>query len=77
MQTIIKSKNNNGFDQDGGFYKIVEGDHLEYRFEVVNEIDRGAFGQVVKCYDHKLMRNVAVKINRNSPFDHNNSRVEI
>lgn len=29
---------------EGGFYKIVEGDHLEYRFEVINEIDRGAFG---------------------------------
>lgn len=41
------------------------------------EIDKGAFGQVLKCYDHKEMREVAVKINRNTPFDHNNSRVEI
>ncbi len=76
MQNII-SKNNNGFDMEGGFYKIVEGDHLDYRFEIIMEIDKGAFGQVLKCYDHKEMREVAIKINRNTPFDHNNSRIEI
>jgi hypothetical protein len=32
---------------------------------------------VVKCFDHKDFREVAVKINRNSSFDHNNSKVEI
>ena len=50
---------------------------MDYRFEVLNEIDKGAFGQVLRCYDHKDLEEVAIKINRNSPFDHNNSRVEI
>ena len=40
-------------------------------------MDKGAFGQVVKCYDHKNNESVAIKINRNSAFDHNNSRIEI
>ena len=31
----------------------------------------------MRCYDHKDRCEVAVKINRNTPFDHNNSRVEI
>lgn len=55
----------------------MEGDHLGYRFEIIRELDKGAFGQVLKCYDHKDKCEVAVKINRNTPFDHNNSRVEI
>ena len=55
----------------------MEGDHLLYRFEIIKELDKGAFGQVVKCYDHKEKCEVAIKINRNTPFDHNNSRVEI
>ena len=31
----------------------------------------------MKCFDHKELREVAIKINRNTSFDHNNSRVEI
>jgi hypothetical protein len=31
----------------------------------------------LRCYDHKNKSIVAIKINRNTPFDHNNSRVEI
>jgi dual specificity tyrosine-phosphorylation-regulated kinase 2/3/4 len=44
---------------------------------VINEIDKGAFGQVVKCFDHKELREVAVKMNRNTSFDHSNSKTEI
>ena len=46
------------------------GDHLEYRYEVIKDIGKGAFGQVVECYDHKEGRSVAIKINRNSAYDH-------
>ena len=47
MKCMISNKNNNGFDQDGGFYKSVIGDHLDYRYEVLKDIDKGSFGQVI------------------------------
>lgn len=53
MQSLLNNKHNHGFDTDEGFYKVVEGDHLEYRYEVIKLIDKGAFGQALKCYDHK------------------------
>ena len=53
MKSLLNSKVNNGFDQEGNFYKVVDGDHLDYRFEVLKQIDKGAFGQALYCYDHK------------------------
>jgi len=50
-----------------GFLRVIEGDHISYRYEILSEIGRGAFGQVVKCIDHKTDRIVAVKLNRNDP----------
>lgn len=70
-------RNNCGFDLDGGYYKVVVGDHLDYQYEVLQELDKGAFGQVVRCWDHKYDKEVALKINRNSKFDHTSSRTEI
>lgn len=59
--------NNNGFDRQGGLYKVIVGDHIAYRYEVLSDIDKGAFGQVVKCFDHKTKKEVAVKINKCMP----------
>lgn len=40
-------------------------------------MDKGAFGQVVKCFDIKDGgREVAVKISRNKKFDFDNAQVE-
>jgi len=49
------SGNNYTFDRNGGggLYKVIQGDHIAYRYEVIKELDRGAFGQVLKCIDHK------------------------
>lgn len=77
MQGLLAKKANNGFDSDSGYYKVVVGDHLNYRYEVLQELDRGAFGQVVRCLDHKDQKEVAVKLNRNSSYDHSSSRTEI
>ena len=65
--------NNNGFDRNGGLYKVIVGDHIAYRYEVLHDIDKGAFGQVVKCFDHKTKKEVAVKINKCTPTQHNNT----
>jgi dual specificity tyrosine-phosphorylation-regulated kinase 2/3/4 len=35
---------NNGFDLEAGYYKVVVGDHLTYRYEVIQDLDKGAFG---------------------------------
>jgi hypothetical protein len=35
MQNMLAKGVNNGFDLEGGFYKIVVGDHINYRYEVL------------------------------------------
>lgn len=44
---------NNGFDNDKNEYITEEGQHISYRFEIVNRLGKGSFGQVFKCFDHK------------------------
>ena len=49
-----KLQNNNwGFDDDRGDYKIVENDHIAYRYEILSVLGQGSFGQVAKVFDHK------------------------
>ena len=43
----------------------VTGDHLVYRYEILDQLGTGSFGQVVKAYDHKCRQYVAIKIIRN------------
>ena len=57
---------NLGFDDMLGSYHIVIHDQLAYRYEVLKVLGRGAFGQVVKAFDHKLQEFVAVKVVRNN-----------
>ena len=57
--------NNQGFDTVGGFYKVIQGDHLGFRYETLKEIGRGTFGQVIQCIDHKTGKHVAIKISKN------------
>lgn len=77
FKNILSTReNNNGFDRQGGFYKIVIGDHIQYRYEIIEEVGRGAFGQVIRCKDHKTGHEVAVKINKNMITHHNTCRAE-
>jgi len=59
------NNNNNGFDDDKHFYVYVTHDHVAFRYEVLKEIGKGSFGQVLKAYDHKTQQHVALKIMRN------------
>jgi len=43
----------------------VAGDHIAYRYEVLEMLGKGSFGIVVKAFDHKRHEFVAVKIIRN------------
>ncbi|KAF1825941.1 kinase-like protein, partial [Dissoconium aciculare CBS 342.82] len=68
---------NYGYDDERGDYNIVLGDHLAYRYEVVDVLGKGSFGQVVRCVDHKAGGIVAVKIIRNKKRFHQQALVEV
>ena len=68
---------NFGYDDDRGDYNIVNGDHLAYRYEVVDVLGKGSFGQVVRCVDHKTGSLVAIKIIRNKKRFHQQALVEV
>ncbi|KAF2451980.1 hypothetical protein P171DRAFT_450669 [Karstenula rhodostoma CBS 690.94] len=68
---------NFGYDDDRGDYNIVMGDHLAYRYEVVDLLGKGSFGQVVRCVDHKTGGLVAIKIIRNKKRFHQQALVEV
>ena len=56
---------NFGYDDDRGDFKIVISDHIGYRYEIVETLGSGSFGQAVKCFDHKEKQLVALKVIRN------------
>lgn len=68
---------NYGYDDERGDYKSVTNDHLAYRYEILEELGRGSFGQVVKCYDHKTASTVAVKLIRNKKRFYAQARTEV
>ncbi|KAK3328324.1 hypothetical protein B0T19DRAFT_442233 [Cercophora scortea] len=68
---------NFGYDDERGDYSIVPGDHLSYRYEIIDILGKGSFGQVVRCIDHKTGVLVAVKIIRNKKRFHQQALVEV
>ena len=68
---------NFGYDDERGDYNVVLGDHLAYRYEVVDLLGKGSFGQVVRCVDHKTGGLVAIKIIRNKKRFHQQALVEV
>lgn len=56
---------NKGWDDDRGDYKVVFHDHVSYRFELIEFLGKGSFGQCVKAFDHKRKCHVALKMIRN------------
>jgi serine/threonine protein kinase len=68
---------NFGYDDERGDYKIVIGDHLAYRYEILQVLGKGSFGQVVKALDHKTSQYVALKVIRNKSRFHHQAAVEV
>lgn len=68
---------NSGYDDERGDYQIVMKDHLAYRYEVLDKLGSGSFGQAVKCFDYKLKQMVAVKVIRNKKRFQYQSGVEL
>lgn len=68
---------NSGFDDDNGSYNKVIHDHLCYRYEILEVIGKGSFGQVIRALDHKTNKHVAIKIIRNKKRFHHQALVEV
>lgn len=68
---------NFGYDDERGDYNIICGDHLAYRYEIVDVLGKGSFGQVVRCIDHRTGVLVAIKIIRNKKRFHQQALVEV
>ena len=68
---------NFGYDDERGDYNIVQGDHLSFRYEIIDVLGKGSFGQVVRCIDHKTGGLVAIKIIRNKKRFHQQALVEV
>lgn len=75
--TRDNSTNNYGYDDDRGDYLVVTRDHLAYRYEVIDTLGKGSFGQVLQCRDHCTGESVAIKIIRNKKRFHHQALVEI
>jgi hypothetical protein len=65
---IPAQTNNDGYDTSEGNYIAPTGDHIRFRYEILNLLGRGSFGEVYRCRDHKSGVDVAVKVIRNKPI---------
>eukprot|EP00474_Spongospora_subterranea_P010949 CRZ11407.1 hypothetical protein [Spongospora subterranea] len=74
---IPQASKNNGYDDERGDYRIVLHDHIAYRYEVLDILGNGSFGQVAKVFDHKTGTYQALKIIRNKKRFHHQALVEV
>jgi dual specificity tyrosine-phosphorylation-regulated kinase 2/3/4 len=75
--TPENTTNNFGYDDERGDYLVVNHDHLAYRYEIIDLLGKGSFGQVLHCRDHCTGESVAIKIIRNKKRFHHQALVEI
>ncbi|KAJ3937413.1 MAG: hypothetical protein NXY57DRAFT_1103315 [Lentinula lateritia] len=75
--SLDHTTNNYGYDDDRGDYLVVNHDHLAYRYEVIDTLGKGSFGQVLHCRDYCTGESVAIKIIRNKKRFHHQALVEI
>ena len=68
---------NYGFDDKHADYLLVKNDHIAYRYEILNLLGKGSFGQVAEFFDHKKKENIALKIIKNKPKFHQQAAIEV
>ena len=73
----LLNDNNWGYDDERGDYNVVINDHLGYRFEVIEKLGQGSFGQAFKWKDHKTGDLVAIKVIKNDPTFQYQAGIEV
>ena len=68
---------NYGYDDYKGDYRVYEGEHIAYRYEVIDMLGKGSFGQAIKCFDHKTKQMVALKMIRSKKRFYYQATVEV
>lgn len=68
---------NDDYDDDEGNYNLIQGDHLLYRYEIIQLLGTGSFGEAVRCFDHKTNQTVCIKIIKANPKFYVQARMEI
>ena len=64
------------FSDSKGYYTVILSDHIAYRYEILQYIGKGSFGQALKCFDHKEKKVVALKILRSKKKLYHQGMVE-
>jgi len=77
IRGTTNAAHNHAYDDDRGDYNIVLHDHILYRYEVMNPLGKGSFGQVVRTYDYKTGGYSALKMVRNKKRFHHQALVEV
>lgn len=57
----LESECNNYNDEEGN-YILVPNDHILYRYEIIESLGKGSFGEAIKCFDHKAKEFVCIKM---------------
>ena len=65
------------YDDIEGDYIVYPGEQLNYRYEIIYLLGKGAYGEAVKCLDHKTNEYVCIKIIKSNRIFHNQAKIEI
>ena len=65
------------FCNEKGEFNVNVGEHIKFRYEILEKLGMGSFGVVLKCVDHKTKELVGVKVLRNEERFHRQGKVEV
>jgi hypothetical protein len=73
----LNYENTGSYDDENGDYNTYVGEHLGYRYEILDILGKGSFGQAIKCLDHKKQELVALKIIKSNKKFYHQALVEV
>ena len=73
----LNMESRTGYDDNHNDYNTYVGEHINYRYEILDILGKGSFGQALKCIDHKNQQLVAVKIIKSKKRLYNQAMIEI
>ena len=71
----IQRNINKGIRDKNNYYITCVNDHILFRYRIIEDLGRGCYGKVIRCYDHKHNKDCALKIIKSDKrftgsFDH-------